>query len=137
LPESPLHKEIRHAIVKIGKLEKFDAKTEWPPRAPNEPESFDGVWIVAGGQTPTHVFEVQVGGDPHQALGKLTRARKRWNCEIRLVTTRDQRADLTALVEKTLSAQDSKACKVIDIQAIRKLKRWLTTVSDIRKEIGY
>jgi len=136
LVEGSTHKRIRHKIVKIGKLEGYDAKTEWPPR---KDDVFDGVWMIPrGGEAPTHVFEVQVGGNPNSALGKLQRARRRWGkCEIRLVAPKDQIAGLRALAEKTLSEQDWKACKLIDMNTIGQAVSHLIKVRDIRREIGY
>jgi len=135
LAEGKLHKKTRHNIVKIGKLEGYDAKTEW---SPDEKEAFDGAWIPAGSETPTHVFEVQVEGSKDKAIGKLMRARKRWaNCEIRLVAPKNQVSELMALTQKTLGTHDWKACKVIDAATINGIIRHLTRVRDLRGEIGY
>jgi hypothetical protein len=130
-----VHKRIRHALVKIGEMEGYDARTEWPTGGT---ETFDGAWLVQDAEVPMYVFEVQVGGDPHLAIGKLQRARNKWgNCEIRMVTTTDQIAEMRALLESTLHQRDRVAAKVVDAKAIDRVKQHLTAVRDRREEIGY
>jgi hypothetical protein len=135
LPEGKLHKRIRHAITKIGEIEGYDTKTEFPI---GENEKLDGVWLPRGGETHTHVFEVEVEGNAHQAITKLQRARNKWgNCEIRLVTTEDKVAEMRLLIEQTVNVHDKTAVKVVDVRAIAKIRRHLSAVRDTRKEIGY
>ena len=136
MPEYELHKRTRQSIVRIGVLEGYDAKTEWPA---DEPEAFDGAWFrPTTGESPTHVFEVHIGGDRHKAITKLMRAQNRWGgCQIRLVTTKAQLADLRAEVAATVSQADVVAWKVINEKAIHRLLKHLSPISEMREEIGY
>ena len=116
-------------------MEGFEAKTEFPI---GENEKLDGVWLPQGGESPTHAFEIEVGGDAHQAVTKLQRARNRWgNCEIRLVTTKEQIAEMRVLIEQTINVHDKMAVKVVDAKAIDRIIRHLSAVRDTRQEIGY
>lgn len=40
---------------------------------------------------PSHVFEVHIGGNPHQAITKLKRATKLWNSKIYIVISEDNK----------------------------------------------
>lgn len=48
-------------------MEGYDAKTEVRLA---EHEFLDGAWFSQGSDVPTHVFEVQITGNAHQAIGK-------------------------------------------------------------------
>jgi predicted RNA-binding protein len=80
-PELSTHSGVQEMLVQLGMLQRFLSHKEFPM----EHERLDVVWRRVEGSVPTYVFEVQVGGDVHHALGKLKHAHDIWNSNLFLV----------------------------------------------------
>ena len=70
-------------MIEVGGLEGFIAEKEYP--FPDIRERLDIVWRRVRASVPTYVFEVQIGGNLHQALTKLKHAHDIWNSNIFLI----------------------------------------------------
>ena len=80
-PTSLTHSGVQEMLVQLGMLQRFLSHKEFPM----DRERLDVVWRRVEGSVPTYVFEVQVGGDVHHALGKLKHAHDIWNSNLFLV----------------------------------------------------
>ena len=69
-----LHNQIRDKLVEIGQIERFISEKEYSL----DGERLDVAWRRVARGVPTKVFEVQIGGNPHQALSKLKHAFDLW-----------------------------------------------------------
>lgn len=78
-PEKPktLHEQMIEKLVEIGRFDGFIAEREY--LIPDIKERMDVVWRRVPASVPTFVFEVQIGGNLHQALTKLKHAYDIWN----------------------------------------------------------
>ena len=79
------HGEIIGQLVELGALIGFISKAE----EPDERFIYDAVWRRTAGAVPSHVFEVQVGGNLTDAVARLKNAHERWNSRIFLVAGPD------------------------------------------------
>ncbi len=123
------HGDIQKILIEMGTLQHFIAEKEYPM----ERERLDVVWRKVIKSVPTYVFEVQVGGDVHHALGKLKHAHDLWNSRIFLV------GDLSSFKPKSdalLSGtfrEIQPAVQVLDIERVARLhslKRELRTLEE-------
>jgi predicted RNA-binding protein len=69
------HNQLRDMIRDIGLRENRIAETEYPI----DSYRLDVIWKRIKAGTPSHVFEVQIGGNLEQALTKLKHAWDKWN----------------------------------------------------------
>jgi hypothetical protein len=84
---------------------------------------------------PSHVFEVQIGGNLEQALTKLKHAWDKLNSIPYLVTTDEDAAKARSLLEGSFHAMGHIA-KVIDWKDIASLYGLLNQAYELRSRIG-
>lgn len=81
------HGRAQWLIAEIGRLQRFVADTEYPL----ENRRLDVVWRRVQRSVPSFVFEVQVGGNLTEGVGKLKQAYDLWNSNIFLVGREEHR----------------------------------------------
>jgi hypothetical protein len=81
------HGRAQWLLTEIGRLQRFVADTEYPL----ENRRLDVVWRRVQRSVPSFVFEVQVGGNLTEGIGKLKQAYDLWNSNIFLVGKEEHR----------------------------------------------
>jgi predicted RNA-binding protein len=125
------HNQLRDMIRDIGLRENRIAETEYPI----DGYRLDAIWKRIKGGTPSHVFEVQIGGNLEQALTKLKHAWDKWNSIPYLVTTDEDAAKARSLLEGSFHEMGHVA-RVIDWKDIAKLYELLNQAYQLRSRIG-
>ncbi len=99
------HSGVQQMVFELGNLQRFLSHKEYLMGR----ERLDVVWRRVEGSVPTYVFEVQVGGDIHHALGKLKHAYDIWNSHTILVLPREDIPKARELLSGTFhEARDQK-----------------------------
>jgi len=83
-----LHDKVRQLLLELGRFEGYVAEKEYA--FPDLRERIDVVWRRVPTSVPTFVFEVQIGGNMHQAMTKLKHAFDLWNSNIYIITSDEQ-----------------------------------------------
>ena len=125
------HNQLRDMIRDIGLRENRIAETEYPI----DGYRLDAIWKRIKGGTPSHVFEVQIGGNLEQALTKLKHAWDKWNSIPYLVTTDEDAARARSLLEGSFHEMGHVA-KVIDWKDIASLYELLNQAYTLRSKMG-
>jgi predicted RNA-binding protein len=125
------HNQLRDMIRDIGLRENRIAETEYPI----DSYRLDVIWKRIKAGTPSHVFEVQIGGNLEQALTKLKHAWDKWNSIPYLVTTYEDAAKARSLLEGSFHEMGHVA-KVIDWKDIAKLYELLNQAYILRSKMG-
>ena len=73
-----VHERIKDELVRLGKIQGLIAESEYGM----DGEKLDVTWRRVERDSPTYVFEVQIGGDIYHALAKLKHAYDLWNSNI-------------------------------------------------------
>jgi len=95
--EISLHNQIRDKLTEIGQMERFISEKEYPI----DGERLDVTWRRVPRGVPTKVFEVQIGGSPHQALAKIKHAHDLWNSEPFIIVDRGSLPKVEELLSGT------------------------------------
>jgi predicted RNA-binding protein len=129
--EQSLHNMIRDKLVEIGQMERFISEKEYPI----DGERLDVSWkrVVRG--VPTKVFEVQVGGSPHQALAKLKHAFDLWNSDPFIIVEEKSLYKVNELLSGTFH-ELGPYIKVISIEKVEQLFESLSGESRLKKDFG-
>ncbi len=100
-PPAPIpadsHARAQWQIAEIGRLQKFMAETEYPI----ENRRLDVVWRRVQRSVPSYAFEVQVGGNLTEGIGKLKQAYDLWNSNVFLVGREEHRQPTNQLLTAT------------------------------------
>ncbi len=91
------HSHAQWVLAEIGRFQRYVADTEYPL----ENRRLDVVWRRVQRSVPSFVFEVQVGGNLTEAMGKLKQAFDLWNSNIFLVGKEEHRAPADQLLGGT------------------------------------
>ncbi|MBU0635146.1 MAG: EVE domain-containing protein [Candidatus Omnitrophica bacterium] len=75
------HARIKNLLIDLGKISSFMVEEEYPI----DGQRLDVIWKRIDRGVPTYVFEVQVGGNVTEALGKLKHAYDMWNSNLYLI----------------------------------------------------
>jgi len=121
--ELSVHDEIIKSLLEIGRLQDYLCDREYPMQRMR----LDAVWRRVQRSVPNFVFEVQIGGNPYQALAKLKHDYDIWNSNIYLVV---READ-TARIEELLSGtfhEIKGRLQIIDQETVRRL-------GDLKREV--
>jgi len=84
--DRPDHEKIKEIIYQIGIIQGKNPEKEYPI----ENRRIDVVWRRTPRSVPSVAFEIQLGGDLHEALSKLKHAHDLWNSIPVLITTSEQ-----------------------------------------------
>jgi predicted RNA-binding protein len=125
------HNQLREMIRDIGLRENRIAETEYPI----DSYRLDVIWKRIKTGTPSHVFEVQIGGNLEQALTKLKHAWDKWNSIPYLVTTDEDAAKARSLLEGSFHEM-AHVAKVIDWRDIARLYELTNQAYELRSRIG-
>jgi len=125
------HDSVKKMIWEIGKLQRFVSDMEYPM----ERERLDVVWRRIEKSVPTYVFEVQVGGDVHHAIGKLKHARDLWNSEIFLTLSDKDEPKAVSLLSGTFHEIRDKV-RLVKLEDVRKLYELKREWKDFESGLG-
>jgi len=125
------HRIVRDMIHEIGEIEGKISEREYPINH----WFLDVVWKRIRTGTPTHTFEVQIGGNFYKALTKLNQAFAKWNCTPVLVTTEKYEEEARQLLEGSFHQMKEKA-KIIGWRKIQKLHELEKQTRNIKNAIG-
>lgn len=92
-----LHDQIRDKLTEIGQMQLFISEKEYSI----DGERLDVTWRKVPRGVPTKVFEVQIGGNPHQALAKLKHAFDLWNSEPYIIVDNESSIKVEELLSGT------------------------------------
>lgn len=129
--ELPLHRELQHKLVEVGKLQRQIAESEYV----FDIGKLDVVWRRIEGSVPTYVFEVQVGGDLYHALAKLKHAFDLWNSRLFLVASPVDQERARKLLAGSFH-EISERIKFIDLDKVDGLYERKKSYLDFEKELG-
>lgn len=91
------HKDIQQLLAETGRLQRYVADVEYPL----ERRRLDVVWRRVHRAVPSFVFEVQIGGNLTEGMGKLKQAFNLWNSNIFLVGKQEHRGSVNELLGGT------------------------------------
>jgi len=125
------HNEIRDKLCTIGQIENFISEKEYPING----ERIDVTWRRVARGVPTRVFEVQIGGNIHQALSKLKHSYDLWNSEPFLIIDPGQKQKVNELLSGTFHEM-SGIIKVVIVDKVEELYKHLISEKKLFKEFG-
>lgn len=126
-----LHDEVKTKLVKIGRLQKLIAESEYNM----DGRRLDVVWRRVERAVPAYVFEVQIGGDLYHAIGKLKHAYVVWNSNIYLVVTEDDIQKARDLLTGTFH-EIRQEIRIVEAKKIGELFRRKKSYRDFETELG-
>jgi len=125
------HAGVQDMLVELGTLQRFLSHKEYPM----DRERLDVVWRRVEGSVPTYVFEVQVGGDVHHALGKLKHAYDLWNSHVVLVSGPGDVPRAESLLAGTFHEIRDKV-RLVELARIRELYRLKKEWKSLERSLG-
>ncbi len=125
------HASLIEALVQIGRLQKFQAESEYQ----FDIGRLDVVWRRLQKSVPTYVFEVQIGGNLHQALSKLKHAYDLWRSHIYLVTPENDFGKANQLLSGTFH-EIQQRLRLIDCPQVAELLERKKGYLLLEKELG-
>lgn len=133
---SPLHLENPHDqaklwLVDIGRMQGFIPETEYPVLT----KRVDVVWRRLELSVPSHVFEVQVGGNLTEAIGKLKHAYELWNSKILLVAAKEHLSPFKQLIGGSFREIGERA-KFIELAHIEELYQRKRAYRELEAQLG-
>lgn len=129
--EVSLHNQIRDKLTEIGQMEHFISEKEYAI----DGERLDVTWRRVPRGVPTKVFEVQIGGSPHQALSKLKHAFDLWNSEPFIVVDSANFDKVSDLLSGTFH-ELKPFIKIVRIEKVEEFFKYLTQESSLKEEFG-
>jgi predicted RNA-binding protein len=129
--EISLHNQIRDKLTEIGQMERFISEKEYPI----DGERLDVAWRRVPRGVPTKVFEVQIGGSPHQALAKVKHAHDLWNSEPFIIVDKGSLPKVEELLSGTFH-ELKPDIHVISIDKVQELYDLLTKEASRKKDFG-
>lgn len=132
--EVNLHDQIKEKLLELGKIEGYIAEKEYV--IPDLGERLDVVWRRVAGSVPTYVFEVQIGGNLHQALAKLKHAHDIWNSNIFIISGKKDFQKIGQLLSGTFH-EIKERIKVLTVEKIKKVYEVQIEDHKLKKEMGF
>jgi len=129
--EVSLHNQIRDKLTEIGQMERFISEKEYPI----DGERLDVTWRRVLRGVPTKVFEVQIGGSPHQALAKVKHAHDLWNSEPFIIVDRGSLPKVEELLSGTFH-ELKPDIHIISTDKVQELYDSLTKEANLKKDFG-
>lgn len=127
----PSHDEVKQALVEIGRLQQFIAESEYE----FDIGRLDVVWRRVQLSVPTYVFEVQIGGNLHQAMSKLKHAFDLWNSHVFLVSSHQDLSKARQLLSGTFHEIHDRL-RFVDYLRVEELLLRKQSYHDLEKELG-
>jgi len=125
------HDEIKAKLVEIGRFQKLIAESEYDM----DEARLDVVWRRIDKAVPAYVFEVQIGGDPYHAIGRLKHAFDLWNSNIFLIVSDQDIPKAKELLTRTFHEIQGKV-KVIEPGKVDELFKRKKAYRDFEAELG-
>jgi hypothetical protein len=132
--EVNLHDEIKEKLLELGKIENYIVEKEYV--IPDLGERLDVVWRRVAGSVPTYVFEIQIGGNLHQALAKLKHAHDIWNSNIFIISGDKDLQKIGQLLSGTFH-EIKERVKVLTVEKIKKVYDVQIEDHKLKREIGF
>lgn len=129
--EVSIHSQTIETLLEIGRLQNYFCNKEYPM----EKTRLDAVWKRVPRSVPNFVFEVQIGGNPYQALGKLKHAYDLWNSNIYLVAREVDKPTIEQLVTGTYHEIQDKL-HIIDLETVGRLSLLKRQVRSLEAQLG-
>lgn len=126
-----LHDRMKGLLVEIGRLQHFVADSEYPL----ENRRLDVVWRRVQRSVPSFVFEVQVGGNLTEAMGKLKHAFDLWNSNLFLIGKDEHRTGASQLAGGTFR-EIGQRLKFIEIAQVEELYERKRAYRDLENQLG-
>jgi len=134
LKKVSIHDEIKEKLLELGRIEGYIAEKEYP--IPDLGERLDVVWRRIAASVPTYAFEIQIGGNLHQALSKLKHAYDIWNSNIFLISTKEDLHKINQLLSGTFH-EIGERIRVLSIEKINEVYELQVKDHKLKKEIGF
>lgn len=131
--EVNLHDQMKEMLLELGKMENYIAEKEYV--FPDIGERLDVVWRRVAASVPTYVFEVQIGGNLHQALAKLKHAYDIWNSNVFIISEEKDIQKINQLLGGTFH-EISERVKVLTVEKIKNVHEIQIKDNKLKKEIG-
>jgi predicted RNA-binding protein len=129
--EMTIHNQLIELLLEIGRLQSYLCDKEYRMGRAR----LDAVWRRVQVSVPNYVFEVQIGGNPYQALAKLKHAYDLWNSNIYLVVQNADVAGVEELLSGTFHEIKGKL-SLVDEDTIRRLVDLKREVRGIEAKMG-
>jgi hypothetical protein len=126
-----LHDRTQGLLVEIGRLQHFVADSEYPL----ENRRLDVVWRRVQRSVPSVVFEIQVGGNLTEAMGKLKHAFDLWNSNIFLVGKDEHRAPAEQLASGTFREIQPRL-RFIELKQVEDLYQRKRAYRELESQLG-
>ena len=91
------HVRLKNLLLKLGEIKRFIVEEEFRM----DSQRLDVIWKRIERGAPTFVFEVQIGGNITEALGKLKHAYDLWNSNLYIVVEDKDRDKVNSLLSGT------------------------------------
>jgi hypothetical protein len=132
--EVNVHDEIKEKLLELGKIEGYIVEKEYV--IPDLGERLDVVWRRVVASVPTYVFEVQIGGNVHQALAKLKHAHDIWNSNIFIISEEKDTQKINQLLSGTFHEIKDRI-KILPVEKIKKVYDVQIEDDKLKKELGF
>jgi len=132
--EVNLHDQIKGMLLELGKIEGYIAEKEHV--FPDTGERLDVVWKRVQASVPTYVFEVQIGGNLHQALVKLKHAYDLWNSNIFIISEEKDLQKINQLLGGAFHEIRDRV-KTLTVEKIKKVHEIQIEDNKLKKEMGF
>jgi len=126
-----LHDRTQGLLVEIGRFQHFVANSEYPL----ENRRLDVVWRRVQRSVPSVVFEIQVGGNLTEAMGKLKHAFDLWNSNIFLVGKNEHRAPANQLAGGTFR-EIQQRLRFIEVSQVEDLYQRKRAYRELEGQLG-
>ncbi len=130
MPEDA-HARAQWQVAEIGRLQRFMAETEYPI----ENRRLDVVWRRVQRSVPSYVFEVQVGGNLTEGIGKLKQAFDLWNSNVFLVGKEDHRQPVNQLLATTFREIQHRL-RFIELAQVEELYQSKRAYRELESQLG-
>ena len=114
------HALLKDLLIKLGKLKGFIVEEEFR----TDGQRLDVIWKRIQQGVPTFVFEVQIGGNVTEALGKLKHAFDLWNSNLYIVIENKDLSKVQTLLSGTFHEIKDKLTVILisDIEEFYRIK---------------
>jgi len=132
--EVNLHDRIKEMLLDLGKIENYIVEKEY--QFPDTRERLDVVWRKVAASVPTYVFEVQIGGNLHQALAKLKHAYDLWNSNIFIISGESDLQKIHQLLGGAFHEIRDRI-KTVTVEKIKEVHEMQIKDDKLKREIGF
>jgi len=114
------HVRLKHLLLRLGEIKGFIVEEEYRL----DGQKLDVIWRRIERGVPTFVFEVQIGGNVTEALGKLKHAYDLWNSNLYIVIEDKDRNKVSTLLSGTFHEIKDKLTVILasEIEEFYKIK---------------